>query len=267
MLIPILPTFRIAAFYDRVFDRIFPRDLTFGGEAHDFYELVFLESGRVEITEEEEVYLLGEGDMILHAPMEFHRIRSADGTEPHVLNLSFTTEGSLPEALTAGVLHPGAAERKEFTDLFRFIKENSTEGHWEPHVAEEAAARLTLFLLHLCKTEGLREASAATAPAEAYRALVRLMNREVAANLSLEELAAAGFVSLSYLKSLFTRYAGIGPRTYYNNLRLQEAQRLLTLGHSVAEVSERMHFSSPNNFIRFFKEKTGITPLQYKRGE
>lgn len=266
-LIPISEQFRITAFYDLVLDRVFSPDMSFSGEAHDFYEIVFVESGRIEVTENEEVYLLGEGDMILHAPMEFHRIRSAEGTAPRVQNLSFATTGRLPEELLGGVLHPSPTGRKEFASLFHFFREVWIPRREEPLTAEEAAARLTLFLVHLCDAEEARAASPTTAPARAYRTLVRLMNERVSDNLSLEEIATAGFVSTSYLKSLFARYAGIGPHTYYNNLRLQEAQRLLGQGISVTEVSERMHFSSANNFIRFFKGKLGITPLQYKRGE
>lgn len=266
-LVPLTPDFRPTAIYDSVFDRVFPPDMSFGGEAHDFYEIVFVESGRIEVTENEEIYLLGEGDMILHAPMEFHRIRSAEGTMPHVQNLSFAAEGTLPPPLLLGVMRLSPAERKEFAALFRFCKDTWAKVCGDGHTAGEAAAMLTLFLLHLCKNEGGYEGTAPTAPAAAYRTLVRLMNERVSDNLALEELAAAGFVSTSYLKSLFARYAGIGPRTYYNNLRLQEAQRLLSLGYTVAETAELMHFSSPNNFIRFFKSKTSITPLQYKRGD
>ena len=50
----------------------------FTGESHDFWEIVFITAGAAEITEDENVYLLGENQMILHAPMEFHRIKSAD---------------------------------------------------------------------------------------------------------------------------------------------------------------------------------------------
>lgn len=266
MLVPIPQGFRIAAIYDLVLDRVFARDMTFSGEAHDFYELVYVESGKIEVTEEEEIYLLGEGDLVLHAPMEFHRIRSAGGTEPHVLNLSFSAEGVLPPALTSGVLSLGAAKRAEFLEVFRFAAEEWHRDMTQEETADELAVRLKLFLLHLGDTRG-KAVGGGTAPEQAYRTLIRLLNEEVESNLTLEEIAARSFLSVSYIKALFGRYAGIGPRSYYNALRLQVACRRLDEGYSVAEVSERMHFSSPNNFIRFFKKKLGITPLQYKKGD
>ncbi len=265
MLVPIREGFRITALYRLLFDRKFSSDMSFSGEAHDFYEIVFVESGEIEVTEDEEVYRLGEGDLILHAPMEFHRIRSSGGTEPRVINLSFAVEGVLPEELTGGVFSTDAERRAEFLEVFRFASESWQQNPASLPVSAEMQARLTLFLLHLGK--GREQTEDGTAPVRAYRTLVRLMNEEVEANLSLEEIAARSFLSISYVKALFHRYAGIGPRAYYNALRLQASRRLLDGGLSVAEVSERMHFSSPNNFIRFFKSKTGATPLRYKRGE
>ena len=264
MLVPIREGFRITALYHLIFDRIFPSDMSFGGEAHDFYELVYVESGEIEVTEDEEVYRLGEGDLILHAPMEFHRIRSSGGTEPHVFNLSFVAEGDLPEELTGGVFALDGARRAEFLEVFRFALDTWQENAAAPAISTEMQARLTLFLLHLGER---RAQDDKTAPVRAYHTLVRLMSETVAENLSLEEIAARSFLSVSYVKALFHRYAGIGPRAYYNALRLRTSCRLLAEGRSVAEVSEQMHFSSPNNFIRFFKAKTGATPLQYKRGE
>lgn len=265
MLVPIREGFRITALYRLIFDRTFASDMSFSGEAHDFYEIVYVESGEIEVTEDEKIYRLGEGDLILHAPMEFHRIRSSGGTEPRVLNLSFATEGALPEKLTAGVIPLDAERRAAFFEVFRFASDVWRQNAASPSISAEMQARLVLFLLHL--DEGREQAGDGTAPVRAYRTLVRLMNKEVETNLSLEEIAARSFLSVSYIKALFSRYAGIGPRAYYNALRLQASCRLLGEGLSVAEVSEKMHFSSPNNFIRFFKSKTGTTPHQYKRGE
>ena len=46
---------------------------------------------------------------------------------------------------------------------------------------------------------------------------------------------------------------------------IQQAKLLLMYSDlPVGEVSEQLNFSSPSSFCKFFKKKTGITPLQYR---
>ena len=45
----------------------------FSGEMHNFWELVYVVSGRVMATSEEKVFSLSEGQLIFHKPMEFHQ--------------------------------------------------------------------------------------------------------------------------------------------------------------------------------------------------
>ena len=81
----------------------------------------------------------------------------------------------------------------------------------------------------------------------------------------MEEIAKKSFVSISYIKKLFSRYAGISPKSYYTNLRVQESQKLLSTDASIADISEKLNFSSPSYFTLFFKKQTGITPIQFRR--
>ena len=91
------------------------------------------------------------------------------------------------------------------------------------------------------------------------------MRENVMQNLPLTEIAALCYVSVSYLKLLFRKYAGASPKEYYSNLRLTEAILLIKEGLSTTEIAERMKFSSPNYFCSFFKKRTGVTPSEYRR--
>ena len=82
--------------------------------------------------------------------------------------------------------------------------------------------------------------------------------------LSLAEMAEAIWVSESTLRRLVHRYAGCGPNTYFQKLRMQEAKRLLaTTGLTITQISVRLGFSSINYFSRTFKAKTGYSPTEY----
>ena len=93
------------------------------------------------------------------------------------------------------------------------------------------------------------------------------MNREVYTNLSLSDFAAKEHISVSYVKTLFYRYAGISAKSYYISLRVNEATKLLVADVPIREIAEKMNFSSPNYFSLFFKKHMGVTPNEYKKNE
>ena len=72
-------------------------------------------------------------------------------------------------------------------------------------------------------------------------------------------------VSVSYLKYLFSKYAGVSPKKYYTALRIRRAEELLREGYSVNDIVSLMNFSSPAYFSMFFKRETGKSPTEYTR--
>ncbi|MBQ8551249.1 MAG: helix-turn-helix transcriptional regulator [Clostridia bacterium] len=247
------------------FEATFPKNYAFDGESHDYIEIVYIQSGRAEVAENDKIYLLEGGNMIFHAPMEFHRIKSAEGTTPRIFNLSVIIKGTVPDSLYDGVFELDAGERAEYVSIFnaadRFIcsKESSAGA------AHQAAARLEAFILNICRRNNKSNNLSNEAGALVYKKLVRMMNERVRDNITLASLAADNYISISYVKSLFYRYAGTGPRGYYAKLQAYEAARLINGGTPIARVAEMMNFSSPNYFSLFFKKQMGQTPSEYKK--
>lgn len=245
-------------------EQFFAKNHVFKGESHPFIEMVFVANGKVEISEDEKIYTLGERDLLLHAPMEFHSIKSAASTEPHFYNLSFTVSGTLPQKLFDGVFHLRQTQQEAFDRLFVFAQQFLKREDPTPLAAQRAADALSDFLMELCQDAPINP-FAEGAAALLYKKLVRDMQKKICRNLSLEELAQENHVSISYIKKLFTQYAGISPKQYFLILRGKEAVHLLESGLSAAEVAERMNFSSPNYFTLFFKKQIGLTPSEYKK--
>lgn len=68
-----------------------------------------------------------------------------------------------------------------------------------------------------------------------------------------------------YLAKLFKEEYNITPKQYAKQLMLKEAAFLLNQGLSVHQTAERLEFSSPENFSRFFKGYYGYSPSQYSK--
>lgn len=85
--------------------------------------------------------------------------------------------------------------------------------------------------------------------------------------LSNEMIAKQLNMSTVYFRKLFTRYYGISPMKYLSDLRISRAKELLTKQTlSVQEISEKVGYSGVYSFSRAFKNHTGISPVQYRKG-
>lgn len=242
-------------------------DFYFSGERHEMWEIVFLSSGQVEVVEDEKIYTLASGDMILHAPMEFHRIRSFGGTSPSGYIISFTTRGELPTILKENLFHLHSEVAVRYGEICKkIIAFTNCEEKESLYAGQEAEAALSAFLIGLGQNRKAENSTRTDPSADAYRRLVSCMRENVMQNLPLTEIAKLCYVSVSYLKLLFRKYAGASPKEYYSNLRLMEAMLLIKEGLSTAEIAERMKFSSPNYFCTFFKNRVGTTPSAYRKG-
>ena len=79
-------------------------------------------------------------------------------------------------------------------------------------------------------------------------------------NRSLEEYAKMCNLSKYHFIRLFKKHTGCSPIEYRNKIRISLAQEYLTLtSMSVAEISEKLGFSSPSYFCRMYKKYTNKT--------
>ncbi|MBE6695768.1 MAG: AraC family transcriptional regulator [Ruminococcaceae bacterium] len=256
--------FSVKGFYSAFrFDWDF--DFIFSGERHDFWEIVFVDSGKVEVTEGENVYLLSQGDVILHAPMEFHSIRSAGGTSPTGYVITFEVKGELPSELKNGIFTLSDTDKEEYIRVCRkTINYHALESCPSIYQGQEVGSLWETFLIKLAKnTSSAKIFSGSGVPD--YKKLVSEMLLHVCDNYTLSDFAATCNMSVSNIKHLFNRYANVSPKFYYDQLRADHAAELLLTGMTVAEVSEKMNFSSAGYFTVFFKRYYGKNPLQYQK--
>ncbi len=248
--------------YNSAFTFDWKEEYIFSGEVHNFWEIVFIESGKVYSTEEEKIYTLEENQMIFHAPMEFHRIRTAGQNKAQGKIISFESVGPLPDTVKNGVFTLTKEEKEDYRYTFfkiynLFRNSDATELDFL-----EAESRLKAFIIRISRAKA-SEKKHNSPSATAYNKVASFMANNVNLNLSVDEIARQNFISTSYLKHLFSKYAGISPKKHMAHLQIQAANELLNSGKTVGEVAETLNFSSPNYFSTFYKKQTGEPPLKY----
>jgi len=118
---------------------------------------------------------------------------------------------------------------------------------------------------------GLLERSISSAGAESREYTdkiafaVQHMNREYAAEQSLEDYAALCRMSKFHFLRVFRSITGMTPMEYRNRVRIEHAKELLEdTPLSVSEIGTRVGFSSPSYFCDAFKKSVGLSPIRYR---
>jgi AraC family transcriptional regulator, arabinose operon regulatory protein len=101
---------------------------------------------------------------------------------------------------------------------------------------------------------------------ERVQKTIDFVSRNLAAELSLTELAQFAQLSVSRFTLAFRRVTGCSPMEYFNRLRVQRACELLqTTSKSVQEIGQKVGYNDPYYFSRAFKKIIGASPNEYRR--
>ncbi|CAH7021010.1 AraC family transcriptional regulator [Vibrio chagasii] len=80
---------------------------------------------------------------------------------------------------------------------------------------------------------------------------------------SLAQLSEVVGASEKTITRIFNRETGMPYQSWRQQWRLLGAIELLSSGMRISDVADRLEFSSDSAFIHFFRQKTGMTPMNY----
>lgn len=174
-------------------------------------------------------------------------------------------DAALLVSLLPALLHVRGIER--LSVLVRLVREESTE--------RRAGRELVLGrLVELLLIEALRSTTGEGAPPGLLRGLadarlaaaMRLMHGEPARAWTVDELARQAALSRSAFFDRFSRAVGLRPMAYLLAWRMALAKDLLRRQDvALAEVAERVGYSSASSFSTAFSRHVGLAPSQYAR--
>lgn len=98
------------------------------------------------------------------------------------------------------------------------------------------------------------------------RPAVDHLERNPTAQVTVEELAEMCHMSAGCFRRLFAAQVGKSPRRYINDRKIDMAKKMLENSNTpVARIAELLEFDSSSYFCRLFKQKTGLTPGDYRK--
>ncbi|WP_231884819.1 helix-turn-helix domain-containing protein [Paenibacillus elgii] len=260
----------------------FAKNYVFPGEQHDFWELVYVDKGEVEVTAGTTQHRLRQGMVVFHEPDEFHSFYACEGTAPNIIVLTFDCRSEAMKRFARQIVHLEDTERnllaeivKEGKHAFEFPFRYPLKRRQDVPAGSEQLIQLYLqtFLIRLLRRLGHAETSkplSFTAREKDNEALARrvigYLEDHVEGNVSLGEISEALHVAKTRLKEQFKRQTGLSIMSYYNQLKIGRAKSLIReKTYNFSEIAAMLGFSGPHYFSKAFKKSAGMSPSEYAR--
>lgn len=260
----------------------FGPNFVFQGESHDFWEMVYVDKGKVQVRRDEEDLILKQGELLFHQPNEFHSIRSLDSS-PNFFVISFSSASPAMAYFEKRRTQLDATLKPYLSSIIKEAEKTYNIPKNDPnlrklHRKEDAPLggeqliqtyleQLLIFLLRTVTKEG----SLVSFPKKGSQedplvsAIKQYLAQHITDTVRVEDICNEFDYSRSYLTKRFRSETGQGLAAYFIALKVEEAKRLIRESDlNFAQISERLSFDNPQYFSRVFKKHTGMTPTEFR---
>lgn len=265
------------------------RDYPFCGESHSFWELIYVGTGEIMVTDElyAEPFHLQQGQLLLLPPDSYHTFRYCSSGYIDLFIASFTVDDPAMDRFAQYPLHQTTSAQRALivqiiTEARRgfllplseitmeqmiLLKENAPYG-----CIKTVQALLELLLIQLYRELQARQPlRPENTPAQKSnldcvgRALV-FLKENLYTPIRMEDVCRHVGLSASQLQKNFTARMGHTVMGFLAELRIEEAKFLIRQQeYTFTEIAEKLCFCSVHHFSRRFKQFTELTPSEYAR--
>lgn len=257
----------------------YTKDFAYSGELHDFWEVVYADKKSVVITAGAQELTLEAGQMYIHKPNEFHKIR-CDGTRAaNSVILSF--DCSCPELMSiAGIVITCSAEERrlmgliisEATDAFSTplgtpytrVLEKSLSGEFG--CEQMIQLYMEQLLIRLIRGNKRSVAIKNTANSTLLPKICDYLENNIDKHLSFTDIQKEFNISASVIKRLFRDNMNCGIMEHFSRLKVDAAKQMIRENEfNFTEISEKLGFNTPQYFTTVFRRISGMSPSEYEK--
>lgn len=241
----------------------------FNGEAHNFFEITYVDSGCLDSTVDDMTYTLQTGDLLVYGPGQFHTQQIVKDASCSYLTVVFDMDIDDPSKILNKVFH---CSNDMHNVLRKFVKESSSEVPYSKTLMLAYLQELIVLLIQsdwsLHKDEGLKLGNNAIQhfQDELLEGILEYMNEMICEPITIEEICHKFSISRSSLQSLFKTHLNDSPKNYLINIKLQKSKELIRENkYTISEIAFNLGFSSIHYFSRLFKQHFGMPPSEYAK--
>lgn len=254
-------------------------------ERHNFWEMVYVDSGEVGIIADDREFTLKQGEAFFHRPNELHTIYTNDSFGNSAI-ISFDCGNREMNYFADKVFKFGEFEKtllgKIITETPRCFSDKlnqiyltkMTKRKQAPPGSEQFIKNCIelLFLSLLRRDEeengvkNLTENIANLQSDKIVSNIIKILKEHLYTSIDLDTIAKELFFSKTYIKNVFKKNTGVSIIQYYILLKIEESKKLISQKkYTYTEIANIMGFNSVHYFSRLFKAHTDMTPSEYAK--
>ena len=247
----------------------------FKGESHDFFELTYVDTGKLNCEVDHVPYEIGEKEMMIYAPGQFHTQYTQEGQNASYVTILFTMD-TVPSATQNEWFRPlinrvFPYDKKIYT-LIRTLVQESTTG--VPYMYALMGCLLSETIIRLLQSQYVAphqpekpvSISRQNYQDDLFHRIEQYIDERIYEPFTIADICQHFSLSLSSLQILFKTAVNQTPKKYISDLKLEKACNLLRENrYTISEISLRLGYSSIHYFSNAFNRRYNVSPSEYAK--
>ncbi len=258
------------------------KDFCYNGESHNFWEMVYVDSGTVEIDAGKTPITLNQGEVIFHKPNEFHTLKADRKTASNVFVISFVCSSDSMKFFNGKTMQVPQKLKKiissiieeyletfvpmSYEDIKLEIKENPPIGS-QQMIRTYLEQFLILLIRHAQDQRALRIfPSKESMENHLMSQIIQYIDENIYNEITIKQICSKFSYSRTYLSKIFKQTTDYTILEYILMKKIKEAKKLIREKNmNFTQISDKLSFDNPHYFSRVFKRVTNMTPSDYKK--
>lgn len=262
-----------------IFENTLKNRYTTEGESHDFWELVFVLSGKLYADTCNKIIDIKEGEFILHQPNDYHRHFVLNNLADIII-VSFDCDYQALHAVSRKAIHLNQAAKmllkdslhisgkifERYTDNFDFVKYQEYNEVNE-QLLRNSLENLLIMIIHQQAKDRIYVKSLSNIEERDNQLIsdvIKYLGKNIYSNLTIHQICKEFSICKTSLSVKFKKATYMSIIDYYNNIKIMKSMEFLGCTHvNISQVADMFHYSSSQYYSRIFKKYTGISPSEF----
>ncbi len=246
----------------------FRTGLTFSDNMHESVEIVYILTGKTQLTIDGKSYTLVPGDAAIIFPHQVHSFVDMPRCNAYITvfladylkNFGVLEDSAVPEC--AVIDGKTTNIEKYFQQCIRLIRNR------KKYLNQQLGAYVTLMLAEILEKLQYSEKKPSRYRIDVAADVFHYCNSNFLEDISLEKMEKDLNISKSQITRFFREKMNTTLKSYVNGLRLNEAKRLLkTTDKNITDIAIEAGFNTIRSFNRAFFAEMGETPTEYRKNK